>query len=116
MKALRICTCASILEGALFLPLVIVSGCGGTTKQSSPPPPNSPVMIETQPASATIPLGSTGTFTLLVGGTPPFTYQWNKNGEAVTGATSATYTTPLIESSDNGTQYTVTVSNSVNSI
>jgi Immunoglobulin domain len=51
-----------------------------------------------------------------VSGTPPFSYQWSKNGQAVSGANDATYTTPAVELGDNGDQYTVTVSNSVNSV
>jgi len=46
-------------------------------------------------------------------GTEPLSYQWNKGGAAITGATSASYTTPAtVAATDNGTTFTVTVSNS----
>jgi hypothetical protein len=44
------------------------------------------------------------------------TYQWSKNGTAVSGGTSSTYTTPATATSDGGTQFTVIVSNSVKSV
>lgn len=78
--------------------------------------PSQPVTITTQPASATVPLGSAGTFTVGVTGTSPMSYQWSKNGEAISGATNSSYTTPDLDLSDNGDTYTVTVSNAVNSL
>lgn len=96
--------------------LFAVIGCGGSSTQKTPPPPSEPVTIVAQPASASIPLDSSGTFTVQVEGTPPFQYQWSKNGDSISGATTASYTTPPIELGDTGTQYTVTVSNSVNSV
>jgi hypothetical protein len=68
----------------------------------------------------TVPIYSTGTFNVSVGGTPPFTYQWSRNGVMVSQTTgslyTASYTTTEIELSDNNAQYAVTVSNSVNSV
>jgi hypothetical protein len=48
-------------------------------------------------------------------GTAPLSYQWQKGTTAITGATSASYTTPATTTSDNGTQYRVVVSNSAGS-
>src|SRR5438309_2052142 len=39
-----------------------------------------------------------------------------KNGTAITGASSASYTTPTTSTSDNGEQFTVVVSNSAGSV
>jgi hypothetical protein len=44
------------------------------------------------------------------------TYQWSKNGAAITGATAASYTTAATTTSDNGAIFTVTISNSVSTI
>ena len=112
-------TCISHVAGflvAVIIFLIPLCGCGGKTSAGTPTLPKEAVIIEIPPASATIPLDSTGTFTVQVGGTPPFTYQWNRDGAAIAGATSASYLTPTIESSDNGSTFTVTVSNSVNSV
>jgi len=68
--------------------------------------------ITTQPASRSVTAGQTASFSVSVSGTSPFTYQWNKNGTAINGATSSTYTTPATATSDNGAQFTVMVSNS----
>ena len=67
--------------------------------------------ITTPPANQTANAGATATFTVVVGGTGPFTYQWLKNGVAITGATAASYTTPVLAATDNGGQYSVTVGN-----
>src|SRR5207248_2265166 len=40
-------------------------------------------------------------------------YQWNKNGTAISGANAATYTTPATTTTDNGAQFNVVVSNSI---
>jgi hypothetical protein len=43
-------------------------------------------------------------------------YQWMKNGAAITGANSASYITPATKTSDSGSQFSVTVSNSTASV
>src|SRR5207302_1083612 len=43
-------------------------------------------------------------------------YQWQKNGTAITGATSATYTTPATTSADNSAQFVVVVNNFAGSV
>ena len=69
------------------------------------------VSITTPPASQSATVGSTATFSVVAGGTGPFSYRWLRNGTAISGATAATYTTPLLSSSDNGAQFSVTVGN-----
>jgi invasion protein IalB len=72
--------------------------------------------ITTQPASQTVTVGQTATFTVVATGTAPLSYQWKKNGTAIAGATSSSYTTPPTTSSDNGAQFTVVVSNTTGSV
>ena len=72
--------------------------------------------ITTQPANQAVTAGQTATFTVVATGTAPLAYQWNKNGATITGATSATYTTPATASSDSGAQFTVVVSNSAGTV
>ncbi len=72
--------------------------------------------ITTQPANQTVTAGQTATFTVSATGTAPLAYQWRKNGAAISGATSSSYTTPATTSSDNGAQFTVVVSNAVGSV
>jgi hypothetical protein len=72
--------------------------------------------ITTQPVSQTVTAGQSASFTVAATGTAPLSYQWRKNGTAITGATSSSYTTPAATSSDNGTQFTVVVTNSAGSV
>jgi glucuronoarabinoxylan endo-1,4-beta-xylanase len=69
--------------------------------------------ITAQPANQTVAVGREATFTVVAGGTAPLSYQWLKNGAAISGATSASYTTPSVTSADNGSTFQVVVSNSV---
>lgn len=68
-----------------------------------------PPTISTQPASQTVAVGQTATFSVTASGTGTLTYQWNKNGGAIGGANSASYTTPPAAAADNGASFTVTV-------
>src|SRR5207244_12293558 len=67
--------------------------------------------VTMQPASQTVTAGQTASFSVTAAGTAPLSYQWNKNGAAISGATSSTYTTAATTSADNGEQFTVDVSN-----
>jgi hypothetical protein len=67
--------------------------------------------ITTQPASRTVAVGQTATFSVVASGSGTLTYQWSKNGAAIAGATAATYTTPPTTAADNGARFTVAVSN-----
>lgn len=71
--------------------------------------------ITTQPANATVTTGGSASFTVVASGTAPLTYQWNKNGTAISGATSAAYTIATAQASD-AASYTVTVVNSAGSV
>ena len=71
--------------------------------------------ITGQPASKSVTVGQTATFAVSATGTATLAYQWKKNAAAVSGATSASYTTPAASASDNGAQFTVTVTNSAGS-
>ncbi|PZF73096.1 GEVED domain-containing protein [Taibaiella soli] len=68
---------------------------------------NTPASITTQPTAQTACNGSPATFTVVAAGTG-VTYQWLKNGTAITGATNATYTIAAVSSADVA-NYSVTV-------
>jgi len=105
-------------SGSTFV--VIVSNSAGNATSNAAtltvnPSPVAP-MIATQPANQTVTAGQTATFTVAATGTAPLSFQWQKNGTTITGATSSTYTTPATTSSDNGAKFTVLVSNSVGNV
>jgi hypothetical protein len=68
--------------------------------------------ITAQPANQTVTVGQTATFAVAASGTAPLSYQWQKNGANIAGATAASYTTPATTTLDNGAAFIVVVSNS----
>jgi len=71
--------------------------------------------ITTQPADQSVTAGQAATFSVTVTGTATLSYQWQKNGVDVAGATSSSYTTPPTIAADSGATFRVTVTNSVGS-
>ena len=67
--------------------------------------------ITTQPQNQTVVAGQSATFAVSAGGTAPLSYQWQKNGVNIAGATSANYATPATATTDNGLAFRVLVSN-----
>lgn len=68
--------------------------------------------IAAQPVNQTVTAGQTATFGVTATGTAPLRYQWRKNNSNISGATSASYTTPATTTSDSGSTFVVIVSNS----
>ncbi|MFL6602056.1 MAG: immunoglobulin domain-containing protein [Steroidobacteraceae bacterium] len=89
-------------------------GAGDDPAPVTPPPPpaaTAPV-ITTQPTNVAVTVGKTATFTVVASGTEPMTYQWQRNGTAIAGATAASYTTPTVQITDDGAMFAVVVTNS----
>jgi outer membrane protein assembly factor BamB len=84
----------------------------GTQPQISAAAPQ----IATQPANQTVSVGQTAAFSVVATGTAPLQYQWLKNGSAITGATGSSYPTPATVSGDNGSSFTVVVTNAAGSV
>jgi hypothetical protein len=71
--------------------------------------------ITSQPSASSVAVGSAASFSIVAGGTAPLSYQWRKDGVAISGATSSTYTIASTKTSDAGS-YTVVVTNSAGSV
>ena len=69
-----------------------------------------PPFIVQQPASVNLAAGGTAHFTVVAGGSTPYSYQWSLNNTPIAGATDATLVVSPIEPGDAGS-YTVVVSN-----
>lgn len=73
-----------------------------------------PVGISQQPTNLTVYQNYPASFSVTATGTPPIAYQWFRNGTALSGATSSTYSlTP--DFTNNGDVYACLVSNNVSS-
>jgi hypothetical protein len=118
-----------IKEGLFELRMLIYNDSTITTDPTSAPgnlkidnmcffklPPHPPV-IQTQPQPQTVGEGKSVTFTVFAygaaGGAP--TYQWQKDGNPISGADSSFYTIASAKLSDAGS-YTVVVTNSMGSV
>ncbi len=86
---------------------VVFSGCptGGCSSPS----------ITSQPSNIAECLGNSVTFSTTAGGTAPLSYQWQKGGNNISGATNSTYTISNITNGDAG-NYTCYVSNACGNI
>jgi hypothetical protein len=71
--------------------------------------------ITTQPTNQSVTVGRTAAFSVTATGTAPLTYQWQKNGANISGATAAAYTTPATAIGDDGAKFDVLVSNTAGS-
>ena len=103
------------LAGGLLLALAMA--CGGDGGGSSTPGAVGPT-ITTQPVSQTVAVGQTTTFTVVVTGTPPLSYQWYQSvgnstsqWNAIPSATSNSYTTPATTLLNSGSNFEVYIEN-----
>lgn len=72
--------------------------------------------IGKQPVSQSVVAGKSATFSVTAAGTGPLNYQWSKNSSPISGAASASYTTPATSASDNGSRFAVTITNTLGSV
>ena len=70
-----------------------------------------PVTILTQPSDLTVQEGSSATLTVVANGTAPISYQWYRDSQAIPGANTASYTTPVLSAADNGATFYCLVTN-----
>ncbi|MBK7260182.1 MAG: carbohydrate binding domain-containing protein [Ignavibacteriae bacterium] len=75
-----------------------------------------PLAVTGHPASASITVGDTAVFIAAVSGTPPITYQWQKNTVDIFGADGPRYVIPPAGSGDNGAQYRCVIKNPAGTI
>ena len=96
------------------LPLTFGSSGGSSFVVQNP---ESPVAIFSgpSPASQVVASGASASVGVTVSGWYP-AFQWRKNGVAIPSATNQSYTLPAATLADNGDQFTVVLSNRVNSL
>jgi len=109
----------SITDNGAKFDLIVSNSLGTATSNQAILTVNSaPVAptITTQPANQTVAAGQTATFSVVATGTAPLTYQWQKNGSAISGATATSYTTPVTTTADSGELFRVVVTNSAGNV
>jgi len=102
-------------DGSLFS-VVVSNTAGSVTSVNAKLTVKLPPTITTQPANKTVSVGKSAKFSVTATGFKPLSYQWRKNGVNIAGATGASYTTPPVTRADNGSLFSVVVSNSVGSV
>src|SRR4029077_21296321 len=91
--------------------LLAACGSSGTDSSNNPIAPS----IVSQPASQSALVGDTVNFPVIAKGSEPLAYQWNKNGSAIAGATTPSYTHMAVPE-DDGAMFAVVVSNALGSV
>ncbi len=104
-------TCRHGFAAAALSCLLTACGGGGGSSPPPPPPPPPPAAptITTQPVSQTVNAGTNVTFSVVATGAT--TYQWQRNGAAISGATSASYSLSPATSANNADSYVVVATN-----
>ena len=75
-----------------------------------------PPSITTQPVNKSVAIGETTKFSVRATGAAPLSYQWRKNAVNIVGATSFSYTIPPATAQDDGSLFSVVVSNIAGSV
>lgn len=123
-KGLQVRQCT--FRPALFSACLVLAACGGggTSTPVAPAPtpvpaPPSPPVVATQPQAQSVGAGASAAFTVVSGNAT--SYQWQRSTDAGTtwsdigGASSSTLTLPPASLIESGTQYRVTLANSLGS-
>ena len=107
----------TLADTGVVYSVVVTNGAGNVTSSNATIMVNpQPVALTAQPASVAVTAGQTASFSTTATGSVPISYQWRRNGVAIAGATSASYTTPVTTVADTGALFTVLVSNAANSV
>ena len=105
----------NVQTGAAGTYAVVATNTAGTVASSAATltvnSASSAPTITTQPSSQTTAVGQTVIFSVVATGSPTPTYQWQKNGVGISGATGATFTVTGAQLSDAGS-YAVSATNS----
>lgn len=103
------------MGAAWMLGLLVACGGGGGGSAGDDGGGATAPTIQTQPQAVAVTAGQPATFTVAAGGDAPLSYQWQRDGVAIAGATAASYTLPAAAAADTGANFRVVVSNAAGS-
>jgi sugar lactone lactonase YvrE len=100
--------CLAILTMMGGAAVLAACGGGGAAGTAAPVAPS----ISTQPQNVSVTDGQAASFSVAAGGGTALSYQWQRNGVNIGGATAASYSIPAVVYPDNGAQFRVIVTDS----
>jgi len=95
--------------------VVVTNSAGSVTSSGAVLTVNSSPSFTIQPVGQTVTAGDSVTFTASASGSPAPTFQWKRNGSAISGATAASYALSNVTSANAGS-YTVVATNAAGSV
>jgi len=95
--------------------VVVTGGCGSTTSTAAALTLNTATSISAQPVAVIVCSGLNATYNVTAAGQGTLSYQWRKDGVAISGATNASYTATGVTSANAG-QYSVVVTGGCGSL
>ena len=109
MKYINFKSIAAAAASSFVFALAACGGGGGSAGDTAAPTVEKPT-ITAPPVSQTVVEGTAATFAVTATSTSPLSYQWQKDGTDISGATSSTYTIAATRIADSGV-FTVVVFN-----
>ena len=110
-SALTVTNATYALNGLVYS--LVASNSAGMATNSATLYVLVPPAISQQPTNLTVVTGSPAAFSVTVSGVPAMKYQWTRNGSPIANATNAAYAIASALGADNGSVFSIIISNSV---
>lgn len=118
MYSISIDGCTRRAMPAMAISLILgLAGCGGGGSSDNSNSPAAPaISVTSAPANQTVIAGQTATFSVTATSSVSLSYQWQKNGVDIPGATLPTYVTSALDTSADNAQYAAHISSGTASV
>ena len=105
-------------ESCFLLGGLSLYSCSSDSSETPTDPGSSatPPIITLEPADTTVLIGSLATFQVTTNETEPPAFQWYRDGQNIPGATEASYTLRPASISENGSGFSVNITNQAGSV